>query len=89
MYIIDRSSTNSRIRDNRSDDLRRLENHTQHNPDPAARAEAEKAIYSIQHEDKHVKAMREDLVKAHRSGDVQRVKEIQIEVQENKKYQSK
>lgn len=88
MYIIDKTSSRDRISNNRSDDLRRLENHISHNPDPAARAAAEQAIYAIKHEDKHIRAMREDLVKAHRDNDTHKIKEINHIVMEDKKYQN-
>lgn len=88
MYIIDRTESRNRISNNRADDIRRLENHTKYNPDPQAREAAKQAIYAIKNESKHVRAMREDLVKAHRENDHHRIAEINHIVQEDKKYRN-
>lgn len=70
----------------REDDLNELRKDYDTNPDPKARRLAEEAAHKITSETKSIRDMREALVKAHRRGDKDEVKNIHWDVQHNPKY---
>ena len=55
---------------------------------PAQRAQIDRAMYNIQHESSLQQSMRKELIKAARSGDPSKTKEIREYVAGNKKYQN-
>lgn len=86
MYIIDRTRRSSAIRNSRSFDYHELVKEAKTNPDPGARALAERAIHDIKLESKDIRNMREALIKAHRRGENDEVKDIHSIVASKKKY---
>ena len=87
MYIIDRTRRSHILRNNREPDYHELVKEAKTNPDPGARALAERAIHDIKLESKDIRNMREALIRAHRRGEKEEVKDIHSIVASKKKYQ--
>ena len=87
MYIIDRTRRSSTLRNSRSFDYHELKREAKTNPDPGARALAYRAMEEIKLESKDIKNMRESLIRAHRRGEKDEVKDIHDIVAHKKKYQ--
>lgn len=87
MYIIDRTRRSSTLRHSRSFDYHELLKQAKTNPDPGARALASRAAEEIRLESKDIRNMRESLIRAHRRGEKDEVKDIHEIVAHKKKYQ--
>jgi len=87
MYIIDRTRRSSAIRNSRAFDYHELAKEAKTNPDPGARSLAYRAMEDIKLESKEIRGMRESLIRAHRTGDSDKVKDIHDIVAHKKKYQ--
>jgi len=90
MYFIDKTNRESRAQNSRRSDYQHLQKEAKTNPDPGARQTARSAMESIKRELRDSKkiSMRQSLIKAHRQGDVNEVKDIQDYVSKRKKYQN-
>jgi hypothetical protein len=86
MYIIDRTKRTGIIRNSRAYDYHELSKEMRTNPDPHARALAEKAMNDIKLESKSIRDMREALIRAHRRGEKEEIKDIHSIVASKKKY---
>lgn len=86
MYIIDRTRRSSATRNSRSFDYHELVKEAKTNPDPGARSLAYRAIEDIKLESKDIRNMRESLIKAHRRGNSDEIKDIHDIVAHKKKY---
>ncbi len=86
MYFIDKTKRGYTRTNNRISDLQELSREAQTNPDPGARELAKRAIHDIKNEDGSVKSMRDALIKAHRQGDTNEIKDINDIVAHKRKY---
>ena len=71
--------------DTRSSDMEILRNASR-SSDATTRRQAEVAMERIKHEGKEVRSMREALIKAHRSGDTEEIKDIHDYIKERPEY---
>ena len=86
MYIIDRTNRGYSKSMNRSSDYQELVHESKTNPDPGARELARLAADEIRKEAKPIRDMRESLIKAHRRGETDEVKDIHDIVSKKSKY---
>lgn len=86
MYFIDKTNKAYRGGNSRSYDFADLSREAKTNPDPEARKAAVLAMDALKKESKSITSMRESLIKAHRRGDQEEVRDIHDIVRSKKKY---
>lgn len=84
VYIIE-----GRSRDTRKHDLEELRLDFNSTRDPALRRSIAETAQKIQRESHEIRSMRESLVKAHRRGEKENIKDIHEIVKNNSKYQNR
>lgn len=85
MYIIDKTNKPYRGNNSRAYDYQIVSKDLKSN-DPAVRNRAEKVIQNMKSESGKMVSMRESLIKAHRSGNTEEIKDIHDYVETHKKY---
>ena len=90
MYFIDKTNRESRAQDSRRSDYQQLQKEAKTNPDPGARHSARVGMEAIKRELRDGKklSMRQSLIKAHRQGNTEEVKDIGDYVSKRRKYQN-
>ena len=89
MYFIDKTNRAYTRSNNRVSDYQELMKEAKTNPDPGARKLAVEAMNDIKKESYEVRSMRESLIRAHRRGDADEVKDIHDIVAHKSKYRNK